>query len=82
MLEMLLQRLVQDLNARVAPCSPEEIEEIMMDPSPQAQAMDEDKTNVEKSIQIQKDDARSSKANWGKGLVFPEDLNIPNDPNL
>ena len=62
MVEILLQRLVQDPNTRVAPCSPEIIEEIMMDQPPQAQAVEEEKKDAEQSLQIQKDKAGSSKA--------------------
>ena len=48
MVKILLQRLVQDPNSRVAPRSPELIEEIMMDQPPQAQAMEEEKKDAEK----------------------------------
>ena len=44
--------------------------------------MDEDKKYVKKSIQTQEDKAKPSKADRWKGLIFPKDLHIPNDPNL
>ena len=53
-----------------------------MDQPPQAQVVEEEKKDAEQSLHIQKDEAGSSKADWGKGLICPEDLNIPNDPNL
>ena len=55
MVEVLLQRLVQDPNARVAPCSHEIIEEIMMDLPPQATAtMDKDKKDQRKAFRLKK----------------------------
>ena len=54
----------------------------MMDQPPQAQAAKEEEKDAEQTLQIQKDDAGSSKTDRGKDLICPEELNIPNDPNL
>ena len=54
----------------------------MMDQPPQAQAVKEEDKDAEQSLQIQKDKAGSSKADRGKSLICPKELNIPNDPNL
>ena len=82
MVETLLQRLIQVPSARVAPRSPEEIEEILMDTPPQAQEKIEDIKVVEETKQAPKDQARPSTIDWGKGPINLENLVIPNDPGL
>ena len=82
MVETLLQRLIQVPSARVAPRSPEEIEEILRDTPPQAQEKIEDIKVVEETKQASEDQARPSIIDWGKGPINLENLVIPNDPNL
>ena len=82
MVEILLQRLVQDPSARVAPRSPKSIEEAIMDPPPKAKAKDKEIKNEEGAIKAQEDKSGPNTADWGKGLIWREDLHIPNDPNL
>ena len=66
MVEMLLQRLVQDPNARVAPCSLEEIEEILMDSPPRAQEKEEELRAEEETKKAPEDIPEPSGMNSGE----------------